>query len=78
MTEQQRYYVVSEEELNEMLSAEYSLGLCDGSGGGAPPDLVNKADQAEAACRAREVDSIGGGMWQAADYDEQTLQEDME
>lgn len=61
----ERYYVVSEEELQQLASASaWGVEQCYGG----PKSPYNEAE-IKAACRAREVEPIGGGMWQLTDWD---------
>ena len=56
-----KYYVVSEMELNYLTNtaSDYETGDCSSA----------SLEYAKAACRARPVESIGGGMWQREDED---------
>lgn len=57
----EKYYVVSESELQEHWRQGVLVGTVRGPRNLPGPRLAREA------CRAREVESIGGGMWQPAD-----------
>lgn len=59
---QERFYVVSESELDQLVR----MSMLFQNGGQV---VEANLDWAEATCRAREVECIGGGMYQLTDWD---------